>query len=160
MSQRTGDRLSKGTLLTTLNALRAFFHVAGRVEPGYRSRLTYADADYFALSVQGDKDRQGILGTRRAHRSSRSCTSLRSMPTATDVELRNRALIAFTLLTGARDGAVASFKLKHIDVIEGKVIQDAHEVRTKFSKSFTTWFFPVGEEARQIVRRLGDIPDE
>jgi integrase/recombinase XerD len=60
-------------------------------------------------------------------------------------------LIAFALLTGARDGAIASFKLKHIDVIEGKVIQDAREVRTKFSKTFTTWFFPVGEEVRQIV---------
>ena len=33
VSQRTGDRLSKGTLLTTLDALRAFFHwLAG--QPG------------------------------------------------------------------------------------------------------------------------------
>ena len=44
VSEHTGDRLSKGTLLTTLNALRAFFQwLAG--QPGYRSRLTYADAD-------------------------------------------------------------------------------------------------------------------
>ncbi len=149
VSQRTGDRLSKGTLLTTLNALRAFFHwLAG--QPGYRSRLTYADADYFALSVK--ETRIAKASSERAVPTIEQVLHvLRSMPTATDVELRNRALIAFTLLTGARDGAVASFKLKHIDVIEGKVIQDAREVHTKFSKSFTTWFFPVGEEARQIV---------
>jgi integrase/recombinase XerD len=30
-------------------------------------------------------------------------------------------------------------------------VQDAREVRTKFSKTFTTWFFPVGEDVRQIV---------
>jgi integrase len=42
-------------------------------------------------------------------------------------------------------------KLKHVDVEEGKLIQDAREVRTKFSKTITTWFFPVGDEIRQVV---------
>src|SRR5262245_9459351 len=45
-SLRTGDRLSKATLHATLSALRNFFSwLAG--QPGYRSRLNYADADYF-----------------------------------------------------------------------------------------------------------------
>jgi integrase/recombinase XerD len=74
------------------------------------------------------------------------------MPHASEIECRNRALIAFTLLTGARDGAIASLKLRHVDLQEGKVLQDAREVRTKFSKSFTTWFFPVGDEPLAIVR--------
>jgi integrase len=59
--------------------------------------------------------------------------------------------VAFTLLTGARDSAIASMKLKHIDLIENCVHQDAREVKTKFSKTFTTFFFPVGEEIREIV---------
>jgi integrase len=42
-------------------------------------------------------------------------------------------------------------KLKHVDLIEGCVYQDAREVKTKFSKSFTTYFMPVGEEIREIV---------
>jgi integrase len=73
------------------------------------------------------------------------------MPCVTEIDLRNRALIAFTLLTGARDGAIASLKLKHVDIAEGRLAQDAREVRTKFSKSFTTWFFPVSEEIHKIV---------
>ena len=77
--------------------------------------------------------------------------SSRSMPATTDIEQRDRALIAFTILTGARDGAIASFKLRHIDVAEGKIDQDAREVRTKFSKSFVTTFFPVGEDIRAVV---------
>src|SRR3546814_17656812 len=68
-----------------------------------------------------------------------------------DIEKRNRALIAFAILTGARDGALASFKLKHVNLAEGLVDQDARDVRTKASKSFTTWFFPVGGGALQIV---------
>jgi integrase len=73
------------------------------------------------------------------------------MPSNTDIELRNRALIAFTLLTGARDSAIASMKLKHIDLIENVVNQDAREVQTKFSKTFITYFFPMGNEIRTIV---------
>lgn len=42
-------------------------------------------------------------------------------------------------------------KLKHVDLKEGCVHQDAREVKTKFSKTFTTYYFPVGEEVRQIV---------
>ena len=60
-------------------------------------------------------------------------------------------MIAFTILTGARDGAIASFNLRHIDIGEGNVDQDAREVRTKFSKSFVTTFFPVGDDIRAVV---------
>ena len=73
------------------------------------------------------------------------------MPKGNEIERRNRALVAFTLLTGARDSAIASLKLKHVDLIAGCVNQDAREVKTKFSKTFSTFFFPVGEEVREIV---------
>jgi hypothetical protein len=67
------------------------------------------------------------------------------------LERRNRALVAFTLLTGARDSAIAPLKVKHVELIAGCVSQDVREVRTKFSKTFSTFFFPVGEAAREIV---------
>ena len=73
------------------------------------------------------------------------------MPINTEIELRNRAVIAFTLLTGTRDGAIASLKLKHIDLVVKCVNQDAREVQTKFSKTFTTYFFPVGNDIQSIV---------
>ena len=73
------------------------------------------------------------------------------MPTDTLIQRRDRALIAFTILTGARDSAITSVKLKHVDPKAGYVEQDAREVQTKFSKTFTTYFFPVGDEIREIV---------
>lgn len=75
---------------------------------------------------------------------------LEAMPNITSVEMRDRALVAFTLLTGARDSAIASLKIKHVDVAEQSLYQDAREVKTKFSKTFTTYFFPVGEEPLKI----------
>ena len=41
-----------------------------------------------------------------------------------------------------------------VDLAEGKIMQDAREVQTKFSKSFTTIFFPVGDEIRQIAPKM------
>jgi integrase len=148
-SLATGERLSKATAHATLANLKRFFHWLAR-EPGYKSRMQYSDADYFNLS---DKDTR--IAT--AHREPRVPTLeqikhvLATIPAGTDIERRDRALIAFTLMTGARDSAIASMKLKHVDLETGLVRQDAREVRTKYSKTFTTYFFPVGPEARSIV---------
>jgi len=149
ISPRTGERLSRGTVFSTLNALRGFFLWLA-TQPGYRSHLTPADAEYFSLS-----DKEARIAKAAVDRPVPTIEQIRnllkSMPADTDVELRNRAVVAFTLLTGARDGAIASLKLKHVDILGNKVEQDAREVRTKFSKTFTTWFFPVGDDIRQIV---------
>lgn len=149
-NMRTGEQLSKATVLATLNTLRVFLQWLSQ-QPGYRSRIQYADADYFTLS---DKDaRIASVGHERPVPTLEQLQHvIAQMPSGTEIELRDRAVVAFTLLTGARDGATASFKLKHIDLEVGKVAQDAREVRTKFSKTFTTWFFPVGEEIFTIVQ--------
>ena len=143
VSPRTGERLSRGTVFSVLNALRGFFQWLS-TQPGYRSHLSSADAEYFGLS-----EREARIAKAIAERPVPTIEQIRhvlqTMPTVTDIQLRNRAVVAFTLLTGARDGAVASLKCKHVDVVEGKVVQDAREVRTKFSKTFTTWFFPSGK---------------
>jgi integrase len=148
-SVRTNDRLSKATLYATLSALKRFFiWLAG--QPGYKSRISYSDAEYFNLSAKETR-------IAKAHRDARVPTLeqirhiLRTMPATTEIERRDRALIAFTILTGARDGATASIKLKYIDVEQGRLDQDARQVNTKFSKTFTTWFFPVGDDIHQIV---------
>ena len=50
--------------------------------------------------------------------------ALRAMPGATGIERRDRAVMAFIILTGARDRAVASLKLKHVDLSTGTVFQE------------------------------------
>jgi integrase/recombinase XerD len=42
-------------------------------------------------------------------------------------------------------------RVKHVDLMSNSVSQDAREVKTKFSKTFTTYFFPVGDDVRDIV---------
>lgn len=148
-SQRTGALLSKSTLYSTLQALRSFIiWLADR--PGFRSRIRYSDADYFNLS---DKETRIAKASReKAFPTLEQIHHvLAVMPAGTDIERRDRALVAFAALTGARDGALASFRLKHVNLEDASVLQDAKEVRTKYSKTFRTWFYPAGGEALEIV---------
>jgi len=148
-SIRSGEKLSKSTINSILANLKKFFHwLAG--QPGYKSRISYSDSDYFNLS-----EKETRIANARREKPVPTIDQIRHtvehMGTSSDIELRDRALIAFVLLTGARDSAVASLKLKHIDLDSRCIYQDAREVKTKFSKTFSTYFFPVGEPFPEIV---------
>jgi integrase/recombinase XerD len=119
-------------------------------EPGYRSRITYSHADYFGLS-----EKEIRIATAKRSRPVPSLEQIHhavtQMPCSTDIEKRDRAIFAFLILTGMRDGAVASMRLGLVDLSDGSVFQDARVLKTKFSKTFTSWFFPVGDKACEIV---------
>jgi len=157
--QRSGKKLSKATLHATLTQLKRFFQWLAW-QPGYKSRIQFADAEYFNLS---DKDAR-IATARRPQKVptiEQIMHVITTMPAGTEIEHRNRALIAFTLLTGARDRAIASLKLKHVDLVGGCLHQDAREVQTKFSKTFVTYFFPVGDEPLAIFSEwVSSLRDE
>jgi integrase len=147
--QRSGEKLSKATLHATLTQLKQFFFWLAD-QPGYKARLQYSAADYFKLSEKGMR-----IATAQRDRKAPTLEQVRrvieTMPSGNEIERRNCALVAFTLLTGARDSAIASMKLKHVDMVENCVHQDAREVKTKFSKTFTSYFFPVGDGIQEIV---------
>ncbi|PKO44191.1 MAG: recombinase XerC [Betaproteobacteria bacterium HGW-Betaproteobacteria-22] len=148
-SQCKDTKLSKSTIHSTFAHLKRFFEWLAR-EQGYKSRIQFSDAEYFNTSSKDLK----IATARRIQKVptlEQIMHVIANMPTNTEIERRNRALVAFTLLTGARDSAIASAKLKHINLEENSFFQDARDVNTKFSKTFTTFFFPVGDDIKQIV---------
>lgn len=145
----TGKPLAKATVHSRLMALKAFVHwLAG--QPGYKSRISYSDAEYFNPSANDSR-----IATARRERPVPSIEQIRhvigTMNADTDIAKRDRALIAFTLLTGARDDAIASLCLRHVDPESRTVDQDARSVRTKNRKTFTSNFFPVGDDIEAIV---------
>tara|TARA_R110000737_G_scaffold343453_1_gene369435 strand:- start:7588 stop:8679 length:1092 start_codon:yes stop_codon:yes gene_type:complete len=144
----TDEPLSKATLNTTMRHLKVFFEYLA-MQSNYKSRINYSDAEYFNLSKKDAR-----IATAKRKRPvptiEHVIQAIEAMPSITNIEMRDRALIAFTLLTGARDSAIASLKIKHISIAEQSLYQDAREVNTKYSKTFTTYFFPVGEVPVQI----------
>ena len=144
----TGKPIALATQRATLCILRSFFvWLAG--QPGFKSRFAYSDADYFNLS---DKDnRIAQTHTKRPSPSlDQALLVIRSMPCATVIEQRDRALMAFTLMTGCRDLATVSLSLRHIDLGSDRVSLDAREVKTKNSKTFTTFLVSVGDDIRAM----------
>ena len=151
---RTGEPLSASTVVSTLGMLKAFFiWLSG--EAGY-SRVKQADAEYF-----NPPDNLSRVATARRHKPCASLKQIRAvldaMPTATEIERRDRALIAFTILTGARDRAIVSFRLKHIDLEQELLEQDARQVHTKDAKTFIELVFPRGRRHSKNRGRLGDV---
>tara|TARA_R110002111_G_scaffold19919_3_gene47951 strand:+ start:267 stop:1364 length:1098 start_codon:yes stop_codon:yes gene_type:complete len=146
----TNKSLSKATLHTTLRHLKNFFQWLA-MQTGYKSRINYSETEYFNLPekdvrVANAKHKKPVPSLEQI------IHVLENMSERTDIEKRNKALIAFTLLTGARDSAIASLKIKHVNLHEESLNQDAKEVNTKFSKSFITYFFPVGELPLSIIK--------
>lgn len=153
---RTGMPLATSTIHSRLAALEDFFvWLADR--PTYKSRIRYTDAHYFRLSTNDDRVARAVRS-----RSVPSLEQIRvafdAMPDGTIVERRNRAVFAALPLFGARDDAIASLLLKHLDVEGRTVFQDARQVRTKNAKTFRSFFFPVDPVyATEIAKWVSEL---
>jgi integrase len=145
----TGKPLAKATIYSRLMSVKAFFvWLAG--QPGYKSRLTYSDMDCFNPS-----NNDGRIARATRERPAPTLEQIRralsAMPAQSDIEKRDRAIVAFAILSGARDDAIASMLIRHVNLDRRTVFHDARDVRTKNRKTFTSIFFPVGTDIEGIV---------
>lgn len=138
---RTGQPLCLTTRDARLSQVKAFFKWLA-YQPGYKSRVSISDVEYFNNNA---KDARAAHAQRPVrYPSLQQCDhAFRLMPESDEVQRRDRAIFALLMLTGARAGAAASFRLGHVDIVEGVIFQDGREVKTKAAKTFETWFFPV-----------------
>ena len=144
-------RVQPFNLSVTLAALKEFFTwLAWR--PGFKSIIHVPDIDYFSLSI---KDCATAKAAKLRDFPSPAVRSvIAAMPVETVIDRRNRALIAFAVLTGMRDLAIVSLSLRHVDLSKSPpllVRQEPDRVDTKFSKSIITYFFPLGRDLQDIV---------
>lgn len=146
---RSGGILTKASILNTITALKRFFGWA-KSQPGYASKIRVDHIEYFNLSL---KDTRAAKAPKHKnfHTLDQIGTVLSAMPHQSEAEQRDRAILAFIALTGIRGGAMLSLKLKHIDLKNEYVNQDPTEVNTKTSKRIDTYFFPVGDQIKNIV---------
>ena len=147
-ARRSGRPLSYATAHHTLQAIREFLAwLHGR--PGYRSRIDPAEIAYLNLTTKQERiahtSRPKTYASLEQYRA-----ALLALPAETETERRDRAVMALLLLTGMRDAAAVSLKLKHVSIERHYVFQDPREVNTKFSKAIETYFFPVGEDVEAI----------
>lgn len=143
---RTGRPLSHSTIDATLRMVKAFFVWLVR-RTGFKKVLSYEDCEYFNNL---DKNVRIAHAQRDIPYPSmeQALHAFQAMSNVTDFEKRDKAAFALFMLTGIRDGAAASLRLKHVNLDEGQVFQDAREVKTKNGKTIYSWFFPVDDAYR------------
>ncbi len=155
---------SPSTIVHALSALKAFFEWLS-VQPGYRSIKT--DLCAYFNSSREQRELASAAGQKFVPTMVQLREVIKHMPAETPAQRRDRAMIPAILLFGVRDGALISLRLKHVDIVNKRVFQDAREVKTKFSKTNMVDWFPVGEDMETILiewvkelRALGAVDDD
>ncbi|MEQ8441746.1 MAG: tyrosine-type recombinase/integrase [Alphaproteobacteria bacterium] len=147
---RKGQGLSVSTMRSTLQAVREFFEWLA-IHPQYVRKVDGRAVQYLRLS-----DNENRAGRAFRERPAPTLEELRkalgAMPSESDIEKRDRALFAFTIVTCVRDDALVSLKVKDVDAGRKTVWQDPKHVRTKRRKGIHTRFISqVMPEAEEIV---------
>ena len=143
------EPLSLSTIHSTLNDVKRFFKWLA-CQAGYKSKIRLTDIEFLNLA---DHDVRAAKAPRP--RDYPTIEQVRhviyAMPVISEIEMRDRALIACTLLTGMRDGALATVRTRDFDLDRKLVVQDPRHVRTKFRKRIDTFFLPLGDDLNHIV---------
>ncbi len=133
------ELLSLSTMRSTLANLRAFFEWLA-IHPKFgKKKIDGGAILYLKLSDNAN----------RAARSYREKTpptmqqleqALLAMPSKIDIEMRDRAMFAFVIITCIRDDALVTLKMKDVDAKARTVWQNPRHVRTKGRKGIVTGF--------------------
>jgi integrase/recombinase XerD len=141
--------LSKATILSTVVALKRFLGWLA-IQPGHKSKISLTDIEFLSLSEKDIRTAKAPA-VRAIPTLEQVLHVVENMPTESAIEKRNRALIAFIAITGTRDGAVVTLRLKHFDSARNLVIQHPGEVKTKFSKRISAYLLPIDHRLKIIV---------
>ncbi len=139
--------LSPATIHSTLTALQRFLRYLA-CQPGMKSKIKVTDIEYLNLS-----DKEVRAATSAPSKPFPTLEQLRhtlaTMPAGTEIECRDRALFALLMMTGIRDNAAASLRIRHVDLDRMLIIQDPTTVRTKNSKLIESVLLPLGQDVER-----------
>lgn len=154
-----GKQISVTTLHSYLRYLRRFFSWLSW-QPGYKSKITLDVVSY--LRVSEKEERIATQYPRTKYPPLEYVVKLAdSIEVNSEIDLRDRALISFTLLSGMRDKAIVTLPLGCLDEEKLTISQDPRQgVRTKFSKYIPSTIFQFDDKlvvyVREWVKHLKD----
>jgi integrase len=141
-TNRDGEALSLTYLYNVLRRLRGFFEWLS-MQPHYKSKINQVVVEYLSLSKK--ETRIAIQPNKRNIPDIEDVIKvIETIQIKSDADSRDRALLCFTLLTGARISAIYSLPIQAFDEDTLTVDQNPKlGVKTKFSKRIVTTFFPI-----------------
>lgn len=140
-----GGELSISYQYHTLRKLRGFFKWLAQ-QDGYKNHIKVTDIDFLNLTKKESRQARQS-GRRKSPSMEQVIKVIEAIEPNTEVDTRDRALLCFTLLTGARISAVISLPIQAFDRVDLVVDQNPDiGVKTKYSKRITTALFPLKYE--------------
>ncbi|MEK7583404.1 MAG: site-specific integrase [Patescibacteria group bacterium] len=135
--------LSMATQYNYLRRVKRFFKWLSE-QSDYKQKVRKTDVDFLRLSKKDA--RIATSGTtKRIPTFDEVKQIIESITVSNEIDMRDRAIISFALITGMRISAITTIKMKNFDK-ETKIIDQnpGDGVLTKNSKKILTTFFPIG----------------
>jgi len=135
----TGKELSKSSQYHVLRHINDFFRWLS-MQSGYKTMIKLDDVAYLRLSKADT--RIATASKMPKYPTLSYIKTLCSFDVQSEIDQRDRALIAFTALSGMRDLAIVTLPMGCFDVERLQIEQDPSKgVKTKFSKTIPTTIF-------------------
>lgn len=141
---RTNKNISITTVYHYLRHIKEFFKWLV-YQPGYKSKICITDIEFLRLDKQ--KARIAMASKREEFPTLKQVQKvIETIQINSPIDMRDRALIAFALLSGMRDSAIVSLPIGCFDESKLKIAQDPKRgVKTKFSKTIYSYLFKFDE---------------
>lgn len=139
---KTG-KLSLTTQYNYLRRIKRFFTWLSQ-QPDYKNKVRKTDVDFLRLSKKDA--RIATAGTTKKMPTFEEVQKIiESIEVKNEIDMRDRAILSFALITGMRISAIATLKMKSFDRNNKLIDQNPGDgVLTKNSKNILTTFFPIG----------------
>lgn len=142
--ERQGRPMALSTMHGHMRSLRKFFAWL-HTQPGYKTRVTPDKIEYLKLTLKDER-----MATQFVPRNFPPLEYVQqlvgSIKVSNEVDMRDRALISFTLLTGIRNAAIATLSMNSFDQQNMLIIQNPIKgVKTKYSKYIPSIIFKFDE---------------
>ena len=122
--------------------VREFFEWLER-QREYSKYIKFDDVQYFNIS-RNDRNKALATGYQESHEVSDIISTIRSIASLTEVDMRNKAMISLCLLTTPRISAMQTARIASIKYFKGQdawaFVQNPNFVDTKYARQITAYF--------------------
>lgn len=144
------SKISISTANDILQSIKCFFRWLS-YQPGYKRSVSRLDADYLNLPDLMVREAKAAA-FRPSPTLNQMEAAVKAMPTATDIDLRNRALLALLSCAGLRIEAVTTLRIRNFNEHLNLIDQTPRNVKTKHRKHICTFLVPLSPYLIQVFK--------